>query len=350
MSRKPSAVLAVCAAAALLLSGCGNKATPAGAGSGAAYCNGASGSITWYTSLEAATTQPVVRDFQAKCGVKVTVQSVGGSFALWQRFQQEQSAGIHKADVISIADWGIAEEAVKGDLVGKLPAGILDGYPAEFKDPEGYWFTGRLLTLGLSYNTSMVSADQVPKSLQELLDPKWKGKIAVLDPRKNAGGYAWGWQVTHTAGLGIEWFQKLVAQDPGVFGQSGQLGNALVSGEYALGITTDDQTWLQIKQGAPLQVTSPSEGSGTNRDQNLLVKSAPNPTGAGAFLGFLASADGGRVLAEQTLDYSPLPGVPAYPSGRTPLSGISLLKADLAQQTADKTQLTATIVATLGLT
>jgi ABC-type Fe3+ transport system substrate-binding protein len=147
----------------------------------------------------------------------------------------------------------------------------------------------------------------------------------------------------------MSWFKQLKAQSPGVFAQSGQLGNALVSGQYAIGITTDDETWTQESTGAPVSVQAPSEGSGVNHDENMMASDGPNPKGAVAFLTFLASAAGGEASAKATFDYSPLPGVPAFPSGRAALNSISLLKENDKQEAADKTALTNQIVAAVGM-
>lgn len=346
MKRKVQ-IAAVALAATFALTSCASAtpSTPTSSPEVSDICGDASGAVTWYTSLEAAAGQPIIDAFQAACpGVTINFQGLAGSFAIWERFQQEANAGLKNADVLSMADWGLANEAASKDLVAPLPEEILADYPEDFKDPDGYWFSARILSLGISYNTNQIDEADAPTSWDDLLDPAYKGKIAILDPRKNAGGYTSYWQLQHTEGLGDEFLEALAAQEPAVFGQSGQLVTSLVSGEYALGITTDDASWGQIEVGAPLAVVSPEEGSASNRDQNLLVKDAPNPEGAKAFLAFLASPAGGEIVAQQTLNLNPLPGVPAFPEGRENIDQIKLLIWDPAQQTADKPALTEEIV------
>jgi iron(III) transport system substrate-binding protein len=334
-------VLTLAAASlAVIIAGCGSSSggsAPQGSGSATAPsvavtgstltdCDGVtSGSITWYTSEDADSATKLANEFTAVCHVTVSVQS-DSTLTLWQRFQQEQASGIHKADVLSLADAAVAAAATKSGLVAKLPPGMARSLKQPYVDPSGYWFSSRIQVISLAYNTKEVPAADVPKSYNDLLEPKWKGKIALGDPASTASAITAGWQMANTPGIGLDYFRKLAAQKPGLFAHSGGEVNAIVSGQYPIGLTVSGTIWTQILAGAPIKEAFLSPGSAQLPNQNMLVATAPDPSGAKAFLTFLASADGMAASAKLTLDAPPLPGVPAYPAGRTPLSKIQLLK------------------------
>jgi iron(III) transport system substrate-binding protein len=259
------------------------------------------------------------------CHVSVSVQSAP-TLTLWQRFQQEQASGIHKADVLSISSASVAGQASTNGLVAKLDPSLTSALGQPFVDPSGYWFSSRVQVISLAYNTKDVTAADLPKTYADLLDPKWKGKIAIGDLSGSTSAIASGWQIVNTPGLGVDYFKQLAAQKPGLFGQSGQEINAIVSGQYPIGLTVSGSIWAQIQTGAPIAEAFLSPGSGQLFNQNMLVAKAPNPAGAKAFLTYLASPDGMAASGKLTLDAPPLAGVPAYPAGRTPLSQITLLK------------------------
>ena len=49
-------------------------------------------------------------------------------------------------------------------------------------DPEGYYTAGRLVGVGIAYNNATVTAEEAPKTWNDLLDEKWKGQIVMSDP------------------------------------------------------------------------------------------------------------------------------------------------------------------------
>ena len=68
-------------------------------------------------------------------------------------------------------------------------------YPAGFKDPKGYWVDYFDAYNVIGYNTKLVSRDQAPKSWEDLLDPKWKGRIALDDEN-----FSWYGAMTQNGG------------------------------------------------------------------------------------------------------------------------------------------------------
>ena len=73
---------------------------------------------------------------------------------------------------------GVGELAVESGLTVPFTTPATDELPEMYRDPRGNWASTRISYFGLAYNTKLVPADQVPKTYEDLLDPKWKGKLA----------------------------------------------------------------------------------------------------------------------------------------------------------------------------
>ncbi|MCI0144079.1 extracellular solute-binding protein [Arthrobacter bambusae] len=333
------------ASLSLVLAGCAG--TPAAEGNNSSTPCGASGTVNWYTTQDKASAQKLVDAFTAKCKVSVVLQTTQ-ALPLLQRFQQEQAAGVNQADVFSVVGYGLAQTVIQGDLVTKLPPEVVAGFPSRFIMPDGYTFSTRVITSSITVNTKLVPAGQEPKSWADLKDPKWQGKIGLLDPTKNSGAYQTYWQLMNNKDLGPSYIDALATQKPVLYATSNQQVQAVESGEKAIAITTDDASYIEMGKGAPLKVIVPTEGDATALNFNMLVKTAPNPSGAKALLTFLASKDASKVSSVALSEYSPWPDIPGFPAERKPFSDVKLLDVDQAKQAEQQPDLSVSILKKLG--
>ena len=99
-----------------------------------------------------------------------------------QRIAQERSSNIHAADVVECSDMtALFAWKKEGWLASYVPADVAK-YPADYRDPDGFYATDRLTLSPIEYNTKLVKPEDAPKSFADLLDPKWKGKIVKAHP------------------------------------------------------------------------------------------------------------------------------------------------------------------------
>jgi hypothetical protein len=98
------------------------------------------------------------------------------SEAIVQKSSAEVRANNVVADVIE--GTGAGEEAVAADIVQPFYSPEVAGFPEAYRGSGGLWAPTRLSYYGIAYNTKLVPADRVPKSYEDLLDPRWKGKMA----------------------------------------------------------------------------------------------------------------------------------------------------------------------------
>jgi len=90
------------------------------------------------------------------------------------------SAEVRAKNVVAdlVEGTGVGELAVETGLTVPYSTPATDELPEMYRDPRGNWASSRISYFGMAYNTKLVPPDQVPKTYDDLLDPKWKGKIA----------------------------------------------------------------------------------------------------------------------------------------------------------------------------
>ena len=169
------------------------------------------GQVNYYTSTDLPVAEKVAKAFEAKYpGIAVHVERSGAE-RVFQRIGQEYASNIHAVDVVNSSD--AAHFIVwkrDGILAPYVPEDVAR-YPAEHRDVDGQFASFRVWLSIIAYNTSLVKAEEAPKSFADLLDPKWKGKIVKAHP-----GYS-GTIMTATyqmqRDLGWNYFEQLAKQN-----------------------------------------------------------------------------------------------------------------------------------------
>ena len=137
--------------------------------------------MVWYTSTPIEQGQKIADAFQKETGIKVEMFRSGGS-AILRRFQQEMDAGRVAVDVLTHSEPAAANAlGKKGRFVAFKPKNF-DKVPDAAKDPTGL-FVGQRLNMMTHYlRSDKVAAADEPKTWDDLLNPKYKGKLVMTDP------------------------------------------------------------------------------------------------------------------------------------------------------------------------
>jgi iron(III) transport system substrate-binding protein len=279
------------------------------------------GTVTWYTTLIAnQMARPAISAFQNKYGI--TVNSVrGDTSALIVRIQNEAQAGKTQADVIDTTS-GTPLLKRMGLLEKWLPDSAKT-LPADYIDPEGYWIAASLYILTLGYNTGLVPKGTEPKSLKEVLEPKWKGKLAVSGSASSPGvaglvGFA---LTTMGEQAGIEYLKLLARQQPAVIQASTrQVLDMVIAGEYSVGLQIlNHHVAFSANRGAPVGWVKLDPAMAAFLA--LGVVKGPHPNAGKLLVDFLMSDEGQALFRDA--DYIPVaPNVPPKdadlrPDGKT---------------------------------
>jgi len=222
----------------------------------------------------------------------------------------EQNAGVRSIDLHIGGTTSIITGLLAQNLLEPvLPAMILP----EVRDPKNWWgghfwadiakkfiygFTA-YMTETIWYNTTLVKPEEI-SSWDSLLDPKWKGKIAILDPRSPGSGessWAFLWRIK-----GEAYLAKLAAQEMLVGRNLRQLGENVARGKSAISIGLSYYTYLPfIKAGLPVKpISNIKEGyyAASGSGNVVLLKNPPHPNATKVFLNWLLSKDGQTALTK----------------------------------------------------
>ncbi len=243
------------------------------------------GGLNLYTSQQLTDTTPVVEAFEKRDGIKVKVWRSGPDNIV-PRILNEAKSKRFEFDIVETE--GQAPEVLQREQQLQLvkTAYLQDLLPQALR-PHGEWVGTRLLIFAQAYNTKLLKKDELPKTWQDLVNPKWKGKLGIEIKDDE-------WFYTLMQKLGEEKGLKLfrdIATNSGFSVRKGHtlLTNLVASGEVPLALTVYNSRAEQLKnKDAPIDwfVLQPAiaqvNGAGVSRR-------APNPHSALLFFDFLLS-------------------------------------------------------------
>jgi putative spermidine/putrescine transport system substrate-binding protein len=294
------AATALAAVAALTLAGCTSAST--GTGSSAAPGSGdtSAGTLITYNSPSSfANFGALLQQFGSEESVAAPSDTKNSGQAL-AALVAEQAAPQADAVYLGIAFGPKAVEA--GVTEAYEPAGF-DAIPDGLKDPEGRWFAVHTGAIAFICNTEALGDLPCPTSWADLLEPEYQGMTGYLDPSQAAVGYSVAAAVNLAMGgtiddfgPGIDYLRQLKANGAVTPAQTATA--KVVQGEIPILIDADFNGYAaKYNDGAPLDVVIPAEGSLQVPYIAALVKGAPHPELAKAWLDYLLSDQGQSTLA-----------------------------------------------------
>src|SRR5690242_18676109 len=134
------------------------------------------GKISWYTTLIVdQVVRPVKEAFEKEYPFLQVEFFRGNAERLVQKMFAEYQAKRYDVDII---DGTVSPTMVhRANLLQRFYSPVLADYPAELKDSQGYWGSTNLYFFATGYNTNMVKPNEVPKTYEDLLNPRWKGQM-----------------------------------------------------------------------------------------------------------------------------------------------------------------------------
>jgi len=253
------------------------------------------GRLTFYTTgILVQTVRPLVDAFQKKYPfIKVDIWRAGTQ-ELLPRLRQEIQTGRYTADVVELTQAGgvILQEAgmllpFYSPELAFIEEGAISKASVNTAYTAGHYESG----ISLGYNTKLLKKNEVPKTYQDLLDVKWRGKLAIAG--SNTGIT---WVGTLFENFGEAFVEKMAAQKITVHQVSGRaLLDMVISGEVTLAPTILDSHVNKSKQmGAPCDWL-PLEPVPAYIGQIMLPKGSPHPHAAMLFIDFDLSHQGGKL-------------------------------------------------------
>lgn len=271
------------------------------------------GPMAIYTSAQSDDMGALVAGFEKKYGLKTTTWRAGSEKVL-QRAVTEARGNRHTVDIIETNGPEMESMSREKILVAVKSPNLAQIIPQALR-PQGEWVGTRLNVFVQAYNTNLVKKEEVPKSWEDLLHPRWKGRLGI-----EAEDQDWLSGVVAELGeaKGVKLFKDIVTAN----GMSVRKGHTLltqlvVSGEIPFALTVYSYKAEQLKdKGAPIQWLS--IGTPIARVNGVgMARAAPNPHSAVLFYDYEISEEGQKILAGR--DFVPTSSKVESPLGNTPL-------------------------------
>lgn len=310
--RRTAALATALCLAAGVTAACG--ATTSSSGSGTT-------TITLYNAQHEQTTDAIISAFTSQTGIKVRVDNDDEDVLT---AQVEQEGGKSPADVIYTENVNWLQQLDDKGLLAKTDSGTLAAVPAKDNSADGTWVGVSARFSAIVYNPAKISAAQLPTSIMDMADPKYKGEFELAPSETDfwplvdsiartdgqAAALTWLEAVKANAGSGDnvpdnETLTSDVNQGVTDFAVINHYYYYRLKGELGAA-----QVKAKLAFFAPQDVGNVEDISGA-----AVLKSSRNPSAAQKFLAFLTSQAGQSVLEHgESFEYPLRAGVAANPA------------------------------------
>ena len=276
------------------------------------------GSLTLYTTIAERDLPTLLKPFEARYGVAVTLWRAGTDKVL-QRTVAEATAGRHDVDVIHFGSPEM-EALSREQILLPVTSPVHDELQPGSVPAHREWAATLLSVWVQAYNTTRVTKDSLPKTYDDLLDPKWKGMLGI--EAKDQDWFASVVDVMGGGEAGLTFFRDLIATN-GVSVRLGHtlLTNLVVSGEVPLALTVYNYMPEQAKKkGAPVDWFA-LEPAIARSNAVGVARRAPHPNAALLLYEYLLGEEAQQHFVN--MDY-----VPSNTKVASPLEGVRILQVD----------------------
>lgn len=250
------------------------------------------GELVYYTTMTLDQSKQVVDRFQKKYpGIKVNLFRTGGG-PLLNKIFTEALGGRYAWDVV-VGRAEMVLPLMERKLITSYRSPETKMIDDQLVDKEGYWTAYYVNSLVLGWNTKLVRKEDVPRTYEALLNPKWKGGLISLDTE------AYGMLEVLKRVWGSEkaliYFKRLAALDPVLKRGNTERVQLVVAGEYPLIIAYNQTIQRMTSRGAPVDWI-PLEPVVTQVVPVMLGAKAPHPNAGRLFFDFILSKEGQQML------------------------------------------------------
>ena len=241
------------------------------------------GKLVWYTSTSVTESQPLLNDFEKFYPfLKGEIVRASGEKTL-NRVMTESRAGRWDFDVVTISE---VDALMDARLLAPYKSPEAKNFIPDFKDPDGYWTAIYVNYMTIGYNPKLVSDKDAPKAWEDLLESKWKGKLA-MDQEE------YTWYTTLKKAWGKEKTQKYMRAlaKQNIDWRKGHtlITQMMAAGEFPLSIVYAHRTEAMKQKGAPVEWVSTVNPIVVTLNSAGLSPKPAHPNVARLFIDFILS-------------------------------------------------------------
>lgn len=281
--------------------------------------------LVLYTSQPNEDAQATVDGFMA-ANPDIKVDWVrDGTPKIMAKLQAEIAAGNPVADVLLIADTVTLERLTQDGKLLAYASPEAANYDASLYDKDGHYYSTKLITTGIVYNTA---AGMKPTSWQDLVKADAKGLVTMPSPLTSGAALIHAQTLTGVESLGWAYYKALAENGTTAAGGNGAVLKAVASGEKAYGMVVDYMPIREKAKGAPVEFIFPAEGVSAVTEPVGILASSKNAEAAKKFVDYVLSVEGQEGFVK--LGYIPARNGIAMPEGFPARETIRVLPLDAA--------------------
>ena len=286
---------------------------------------GANDKLVVYSGREEELVEPLFDRFEKETGIDVEVR-YGDSAELAATIAEEGDNS--PADVFFAQDPGSLGAVEREGLLAELPQAALDRVPARFRDPDGHWVGTSGRSRVIAYNTDALTEDEVPDSVFDLTDPKWKGKIGIAPTNASFQAFVSAMLLELGEERTRAWLEGLKANDPKRYEKNLPVVEAVAAGEIDVGLVNHYYLYLAKEENPDAKVANhflagEDPGALVSVAGAAILETADHADAAQRFVEFLLSDPSQRFYVDEAeeAEYPLVPGIDAKP-GLPPLDSL----------------------------
>jgi iron(III) transport system substrate-binding protein len=291
--------------------------------------------VVVYSAADADMVNAMVAAFQQKYPAIKVSTVVAGTGEVVKRVEAEAARPL--GDVL----WSVGPESLgaKKNLLTPYESREAATFFPGQAPADHVWTPYSVMPYIIMYNKKLVPDGEAPKAWKDVLEPRWKGKVAYADATKSGSSYTL--LVTWLTVFGKNdagWkFVEDVLRQSKVLPKSSMTYQMVANAEIPIGLTFEQAAFDYLKGGAPIGIVYPSEGTAIIPDGSALIANGPHPNAARLFLDFTVSKEGQSLTVDKFGRRSVRKDV-ATPAGLPTLDKIKPIAYDLQWAADNRTE------------
>lgn len=304
-----------------------------------------------YSGRQEALVKPLIEQFEKDTGTKVSVR-YGNTAQLAAQLVEEGDRT--PADVFFSQDGGALGALARNERLEKLPQPVLDAVPAAYRAQDGSWVGVSGRSRVIVYDPRQVDETDVPDSVFDLVDPKWRGKVGIAPSNASFESFVTAIRVLSGDDVARRWLADMKANDVQTFDNNIMILNAVKDGVLQLGLINHYYFYEQVaeqgmdKMPARLKFLPAGDpGALVNVAGAAVLRGSDRADQARRFVEYLLQPQAQRYFADKTKEYPLIAGVPAV-ADLPALDSLQAPKVDLSD--LDTLEETLKMIQDAGLT
>jgi len=267
--------------------------------------------VVLYCSVDQVFAEQIIPVFERRTGIKVLSRfdtEATKTTGLVQRIRAEAAAPV--ADVFWSSEIFYTIRLARQALLTTFNSDATRAWPDRFSDPNGRWYGFALRARVIAYNTNKLKPTEAPKRLEELLNPRWEGRLVMADPGfGTTGGDVASWFVHYGKERAIEILKALKKNGIRLVEGNSTAVRMVATGRADICLADTDDVYAAQRNSWPVAMNYLDQGGdGVLAIPNTvaLIKDCPHPKQAAHLMEFLLSEEVEEMLARSDSHNAPI--------------------------------------------